>query len=166
MRQALSQAGLQASEIDYINLHGTGTPDNDRAEARAVHALLGNTILPPVSSLKGSLGHTLGAAGAVNAAISVLCIRHGIIPANTGCREPDPALQLVPVCAPLSVTLALAATVIPPFVVSVPSRTFPEPLKVVRPVRVRPVPLTVPLFTVVVLLTRSGLRHCPLSWRR
>ena len=101
MRQALSQAGLQASEIDYINLHGTGTPDNDRAEARAVHALLGNTILPPVSSLKGSLGHTLGAAGAVNAAISVLCIRHGIIPANTGCREPDPALQLVPVCAPL-----------------------------------------------------------------
>lgn len=101
MRSALSDAGYHASEIDYINLHGTGTPDNDRAEARAVHTLFGKSILPPMSSLKGALGHTLGAAGAVNAAISVMCISHGIIPANTGCREPDPALQLVPVCAPL-----------------------------------------------------------------
>ena len=101
MRQALSAAGLQASEIEYINLHGTGTPDNDLAEARAVQALFGQSPLPPVSSLKGALGHTLGAAGAVNAAVSVLCISHGIIPANTGCREPDPALHLTPVAAPL-----------------------------------------------------------------
>ena len=57
--------------------------------------------LPPVSSFKGAVGHTLGAAGAINAAVSVLCISHGIMPANTGCREPDPALQLMPVAAPL-----------------------------------------------------------------
>jgi 3-oxoacyl-(acyl-carrier-protein) synthase len=101
MRQALSSAGVQASDVEYVNLHGTGTPDNDLAEARAVQVLFGQSTLPPVSSLKGSLGHTLGAAGAVNAAVSVLCISHGIIPANTGCREPDPALHVIPVAAPL-----------------------------------------------------------------
>ena len=101
MRQALSEAGLKASQIEYINLHGTGTPDNDLAEARAVQALFGQSALPPVSSLKGALGHTLGAAGAINAAVSVLCISLGIIPANTGCREPDPALHIMPVAAPL-----------------------------------------------------------------
>jgi 3-oxoacyl-[acyl-carrier-protein] synthase-1/3-oxoacyl-[acyl-carrier-protein] synthase II len=101
MRQALSEAGLQAAEIEYVNLHGTGTPDNDLAEARAVQALFGQSSLPPVSSVKGAIGHTLGAAGAVNAAVSVLCIHNGIIPATTGCLEPDPALLLRPVAAPL-----------------------------------------------------------------
>jgi 3-oxoacyl-[acyl-carrier-protein] synthase-1/3-oxoacyl-[acyl-carrier-protein] synthase II len=101
MRRALSDAGQHASKIDYINLHGTGTPDNDRAESRAVHSLFGKSNVPPVSSLKGALGHTLGAAGAINAAISVMCISHGIIPANTGCREPDAELQLAPVSVPL-----------------------------------------------------------------
>jgi 3-oxoacyl-[acyl-carrier-protein] synthase-1/3-oxoacyl-[acyl-carrier-protein] synthase II len=108
MRQALSAAGLQASGIDYVNLHGTGTPDNDLAEARAVQALFDNAAIPPASSLKGALGHTLGAAGAVNAAVSVLCISHGIIPANTGCREPDPAVLLRPAASPQRRPVAVA----------------------------------------------------------
>ena len=100
MRLAVADAGCAATDIDYINLHGTGTPDNDAAEAKALHAVFDDMPLPPVSSIKGAAGHTLAAAGAVNAAISVLCIAHGIIPANTGCRQPDPGLQLMPVDAP------------------------------------------------------------------
>ena len=102
MREALAGAGCAASDIDYINLHGTGTPDNDAAEARALQALFRTMPLPPVSSIKGAVGHTLGAAGAINAAISVLSIVHGILPANTGCCLPDPALQLIPLSSPLS----------------------------------------------------------------
>ena len=101
MRKALAGAGCAAADIDYINLHGTGTPDNDGAEARALQALFRTLPLPAASSIKGAVGHTLGAAGAINAAISVLSIAHGIIPANTGCRQPDPALHLTPVAAPL-----------------------------------------------------------------
>jgi len=100
MREALEQAGCAASDIEYINLHGTGTPDNDAAEARALQALFSPAPLPAASSVKGALGHTLGAAGAINAAISVLCIAHGLLPANTGCREPDSGLQLIPLSAP------------------------------------------------------------------
>ncbi len=101
MREALAGAGCAASDIDYINLHGTGTLDNDAAEARALQALFRTMPLPPASSIKGAVGHTLGAAGAINAAISVLSIVHGILPANTGCCLPDPALQLIPVSSPL-----------------------------------------------------------------
>ena len=100
MRQALADAGCAASDIDYINLHGTGTPDNDKAEARALQALFSALPLPAASSVKGALGHTLGAAGAINAAVSVLCIVHGLLPANTGCRVPDPGLQLIPLSSP------------------------------------------------------------------
>jgi 3-oxoacyl-[acyl-carrier-protein] synthase-1/3-oxoacyl-[acyl-carrier-protein] synthase II len=100
MRQALAGAGCAASDIDYINLHGTGTPDNDAAEARALQALFRTLPLPAASSIKGAAGHTLGAAGAINAAISVLSIAHGILPANTGCRQPDPGLQLIPLSSP------------------------------------------------------------------
>jgi 3-oxoacyl-(acyl-carrier-protein) synthase len=101
MHEALANAGCAVSDIDYINLHGTGTPDNDAAEARALQALFRTVPLPAVSSIKGAVGHTLGAAGAINAAISVLSIAHGILPANTGCRIPDPALLLIPVSTPL-----------------------------------------------------------------
>jgi 3-oxoacyl-(acyl-carrier-protein) synthase len=97
MEEALTDAGITAKEIDYIHLHGTGTADNDRAEASAIHNLFGDQPLPFVSSLKGAHGHALAAAGAMGAVVSVLCLRHGLIPANVGFMEPDPLLNLVPV---------------------------------------------------------------------
>lgn len=94
MRAALADAGMTPAALDYINLHGTGTPDNDLAEARAVRALCGDP--PPVSSVKGLFGHTLGASGAIEAVVSALGIHRGFIPGNCGCRIPDPALGLLP----------------------------------------------------------------------
>jgi 3-oxoacyl-[acyl-carrier-protein] synthase-1 len=95
MRAALETAGLRPSDIDYINLHGTGTPANDQAEDRAVTALFGREV--PVSGTKGWTGHTLGAAGAVEAVLSLLCIEHGLLPGTLNTETPDPALgaQLV-----------------------------------------------------------------------
>jgi 3-oxoacyl-[acyl-carrier-protein] synthase I len=80
MLQALDTAGLSAADIDYINLHGTGTPSNDNAEARAVATVLGSEV--PASSTKGATGHTLGAAGALEAVICGLALRHGFMPAG------------------------------------------------------------------------------------
>jgi 3-oxoacyl-[acyl-carrier-protein] synthase-1/3-oxoacyl-[acyl-carrier-protein] synthase II len=99
MIAALGDAGLAGSEIDYINLHGTGTPDNDLAEARAVKRLLGDSPVL-VSSVKGSVGHPLAAAGAIEAVIAVIAIRENLVPANTGCSLPDPELKLTPVITP------------------------------------------------------------------
>jgi len=93
MQQALQSAGLAANEIDYINLHGTATPSNDAAEAKAVVAVFGNDT-PPCSSSKGATGHTLGAAGAVEAVISALALRHGFIPGGLNTSHVDPLLNL------------------------------------------------------------------------
>ncbi|HZT56172.1 MAG TPA: beta-ketoacyl-[acyl-carrier-protein] synthase family protein [Burkholderiaceae bacterium] len=92
MRAALADAGLQPADIDYINLHGTATPSNDAAEDAAVDAVFGQAT--PCSSTKGATGHTLGAAGAVEAAIALLAMRHGLMPAGLNLRQPDPALHL------------------------------------------------------------------------
>jgi 3-oxoacyl-[acyl-carrier-protein] synthase-1 len=91
MRTALERAGLQAGDIDYVNLHGTGTKSNDSSEDRAILALFGERV--PVNSTKGMTGHTLGAAGAVEAVVSALSIEEGLIPASPGTREIDPALH-------------------------------------------------------------------------
>jgi 3-oxoacyl-(acyl-carrier-protein) synthase len=99
MRAALTDAGVSPHDIDYINLHGTGTPDNDRSEALAIRALFGETT-PPLSSIKGATGHSLGAAGAIEAVIATLVIERGLLPANTGCNTPDPALGLTPIRHP------------------------------------------------------------------
>jgi 3-oxoacyl-[acyl-carrier-protein] synthase-1/3-oxoacyl-[acyl-carrier-protein] synthase II len=96
MVDALADAGLTAGEIDYIHLHGTGTADNDLAEGRAIHALLGSQPPPPLSSLKGAYGHALAAAGAMGAVMSVLGLWTGFVPANTGLRSPDPQMNLMP----------------------------------------------------------------------
>lgn len=101
MRRAIEDAGITPAEIDYINLHGTGTLDNDLSEARAVAALFGEHV-PLLSSVKGATGHSLAAAGAIEAVICSLAVRDGLIPANTGCAEPDPALNLRPVMAPMT----------------------------------------------------------------
>jgi 3-oxoacyl-[acyl-carrier-protein] synthase-1 len=91
MQQALDAAGALPAAVDYINLHGTATPVNDLAEDRAVSALFGNSV--PCSSTKGWSGHTLGAAGMVEAAIAMLCIEHGLIPHSLNMQARDPQLR-------------------------------------------------------------------------
>jgi 3-oxoacyl-[acyl-carrier-protein] synthase-1 len=92
MRAALADAGLAPSDIDYINLHGTATPSNDAAEDAAVRAVFGTAT--PCSSTKGATGHTLGAAGGVEAAIALLAMRHGLMPGGLNVQQRDPALHL------------------------------------------------------------------------
>ncbi len=91
MRAALDQAGLQPSQVDYINLHGTATPSNDAAEDLAVRSVFGTSL--PCSSTKGATGHTLGAAGAIEAALCLLALQRGLMPGVLNLRTPDPALQ-------------------------------------------------------------------------
>jgi 3-oxoacyl-[acyl-carrier-protein] synthase-1 len=90
MQEALAAASLDPAEIDYINLHGTGTPSNDRSESQAVTSVFGATT--PCSSTKGATGHTLGAAGALEAVISALAIRNGIMPGGVHSTHIDPTL--------------------------------------------------------------------------
>jgi 3-oxoacyl-[acyl-carrier-protein] synthase-1 len=92
MLAALADAGLGPTDIDYINFHGTGTPGNDAAEARAVAATLGARV--PGSSTKGATGHTLGAAGALEAVICTLALRHSLMPAGVNTTQVDPALEV------------------------------------------------------------------------
>ncbi|MFO7560779.1 MAG: beta-ketoacyl synthase N-terminal-like domain-containing protein [Desulfobacterales bacterium] len=101
MTKALEDAAVSKHNIDYVNLHGTGTIDNDLSESRAIHALFGDKK-PLISSVKGAIGHPLAAAGAIEAAISAICISENIVPANSGCENPDPALNLCPVKKPLN----------------------------------------------------------------
>ncbi len=92
MAAALDSAGLAPADIDYINLHGTATPSNDAAEGKAVAALFGEGIA--CSSTKGATGHTLGAAGAVEAVICALALTHGLLPGSPHTVTPDPAIPL------------------------------------------------------------------------
>ena len=99
MQAALLDAGVSVPDIDYINLHGTGTLDNDISEARAVNALFSRKK-PLLSSVKGACGHSLAAAGAIEAVISAISISSGVVPATVGCCHPDPELELDPVMQP------------------------------------------------------------------
>ncbi|MEK6664792.1 MAG: beta-ketoacyl-[acyl-carrier-protein] synthase family protein [Pseudomonadota bacterium] len=92
MQDALKMAGLKPSEIDYINLHGTATQSNDAAEGKAVAAVFGSGI--PCSSTKGATGHTLGAAGGVEAVICALVLQHGLLPAGLNTQHLDPTIGL------------------------------------------------------------------------
>ncbi len=92
MQDALRMAGLQPADIGYINLHGTATPTNDAAEGKAVNAVFGRHT--PCSSTKGATGHTLGAAGGLEAVICALALRHQFLPAGINTRELDPALHV------------------------------------------------------------------------
>lgn len=87
MEKALAAAGLRPADIDYVNLHGTATRVGDAAEDKAVSALFGQTT--PCNSTKGFTGHTLGAAGIVEAALSALALLHGHIPASPTTRKLD-----------------------------------------------------------------------------
>lgn len=90
MQAALRAAALDPDDIDYINLHGTATPSNDRSESRAVTSVFGPTT--PCSSTKGATGHTLGAAGALEAVISAIALRHGLMPGGVHTNDIDPTL--------------------------------------------------------------------------
>lgn len=99
MQGALTDAGLSPNDIDYLSLHGTGTRENDLAESKAVRRLF--STLPPLSSIKGASGHTLAAAGAIEAVVSLIAVSRGLMPANTGLQTADPALGLDPLRHPL-----------------------------------------------------------------
>jgi len=95
MRRALADAGVPASSIDYVNAHGTGTRLNDAMESKALAEVLGARLGEvPVSSSKGQLGHTLGAAGAIEAVVTVLAIHGGFVPPTAGLVDPDPECPL------------------------------------------------------------------------
>jgi 3-oxoacyl-[acyl-carrier-protein] synthase-1 len=91
MERALDRAAMKPIDIDYINLHGTGTPANDLAEDRAVWKTFGERT--PCSSTKGRTGHTLGAAGIMEAIVAALCLQHGFIPGTLHTKQIDPQLQ-------------------------------------------------------------------------
>ncbi|MEO8805704.1 MAG: beta-ketoacyl-[acyl-carrier-protein] synthase family protein [Burkholderiaceae bacterium] len=92
MHMALADASLTPADIDYINLHGTATPSNDSAEDRAVGQVFGNNTA--CSSTKGATGHTLGAAGGVEAVIALLALQHGFMPGGLNVQTLDPSLHV------------------------------------------------------------------------
>jgi 3-oxoacyl-[acyl-carrier-protein] synthase II len=92
LRAALADAGLRPEDVDHVNAHGTSTPLNDAAEARAVRQVLGCDAA--VTSTKGVVGHTLGAAGAIEAAFTVLAIRDGLVPPTANLDSQDPEVEL------------------------------------------------------------------------
>ncbi len=96
MQMALADAGVEPSEVDYINAHGTSTPLGDASETRVIKVALGedNARKTPISSTKGSTGHCLGAAGAVEAIFSTLAITEGILPPTINYEVPDPECDL------------------------------------------------------------------------
>lgn len=95
MEQALAESGLEASDVDYVSAHGTGTPTNDRLETIAFHRVFGDQARRvPVSSIKSMLGHTMGAASAIEAAVCSLAVFEGRIPPTINFEQPDPDCDL------------------------------------------------------------------------
>ena len=93
--RSLADAGMSPEAIDYINAHGTSTPENDKMEYLALSAALGDHLQQtPISSNKSMIGHTLSAAGAIEAAISLLTISNGVIPPTINCNEQDPNILM------------------------------------------------------------------------
>ncbi|BDG70572.1 beta-ketoacyl-ACP synthase [Roseomonas fluvialis] len=89
MRAALDSAGLAPHDIGYVNMHGTGTRANDAMEDRAITRIFGDTV--PCSSTKGWTGHTLGASGALEAAVAAIAVEDGLVPGCLGVDRPDPS---------------------------------------------------------------------------
>jgi len=95
MKNAIDAAGLTIDDIDYINLHGTGTPNNDLSEGRALESLFGGNP-PKFSSTKPFTGHTLGASGGIEAVLSILALQHQLIFPNLNFKTPMKELKIVP----------------------------------------------------------------------
>lgn len=108
LRTALARAGLAAADLAFVNAHGTATPDNDRMEALAYREELPGT---PVWAVKGSTGHTLGAAGGLEAVLTVRALQHGLLPKSHGFAEADPALDMQPTTATAMINGRAAASV-------------------------------------------------------
>ena len=89
MQKALKMAGLRPEDIDYVNAHGTGTPNNDASESAALKRVFGDAM-PPVSSTKAFTGHTTSASGSIEAVFCLLALRHGFIPAQLNWTAADP----------------------------------------------------------------------------
>ena len=96
MKKALEMSGLEPSQVDYINAHGTGTDNNDLSEGIAIERLFGEKI-PMVSSTKPITGHTTSAAGSTEAILSILCLKHNMILPNLNFEEQMPELHFSPV---------------------------------------------------------------------
>ena len=95
MRAALARAGVEPERVGYLNAHGTSTPLGDAAETRAIRAVFGaHADRLAVSSTKSMMGHTFGAAGAIEAILCVLALRDGVLPPTINYREPDPECDL------------------------------------------------------------------------
>src|SRR3970282_747874 len=95
MARALKESGIRIEEVDYISAHGTGTPTNDRAESIAVRSLFGARAgQVPISSIKSMVGHTMGAASAIEAAACALALDTAWIPPTINYEEPDPECDL------------------------------------------------------------------------
>src|ERR1700716_2343888 len=92
MRSAVESAKISLGEIDYINAHGTATIFNDAAEGKAIAELFGKDV--PVSSTKSMMGHSLGAAGAIEAVFCILALQHQFLPANINFQAPDEDVDL------------------------------------------------------------------------
>jgi 3-oxoacyl-[acyl-carrier-protein] synthase II len=93
MLEAIADAGMAVSDVDYVNAHGTSTPPNDRVETLALKRVFTDRV-PPVSSTKSMTGHTLGAAGALESVISVLTLRNGVLPPTVNLDDPDDGCDL------------------------------------------------------------------------
>jgi 3-oxoacyl-(acyl-carrier-protein) synthase len=92
-RTAMAEAEVTADDIDFVSAHGTATPLNDRIEASVLRRVLGSRAIP-VNSIKGALGHTMGAAATLEAIMVLLASRHGAVPRTLGLEDPDPACDL------------------------------------------------------------------------
>ena len=95
MTEAIAKSEILPEEIDYINVHGTGTPSNDLSEGLAIQRIFGDKI-PPFSSVKAFIGHTLGASEGIEAVYSVLSVYHGFIYPNLNFKEPIEENMLMP----------------------------------------------------------------------
>lgn len=103
MQQALDEAGFEPSDLGHLNAHGTSTPINDRTESIALHTLCGDAASDiPVTSIKGSIGHSLGAAGALEAIITTFSVMRDTVPPTTGFAEADPECAVRVVSEPLT----------------------------------------------------------------
>jgi 3-oxoacyl-[acyl-carrier-protein] synthase II len=95
MRNALDRAGIAPADVDYINAHGTSTPLGDLAETKAIKEVFGDHAYElAVSSTKSVMGHTFGAAGAIEAIMCALAVHNGVIPPTINYENPDPACDL------------------------------------------------------------------------
>jgi 3-oxoacyl-[acyl-carrier-protein] synthase II len=95
MAVALTSAAVSVEDVDYISAHGTGTPTNDRLETIAIKQVFGNHAhRVPISSIKSMLGHTMGAASAIEAAACIMAITDGCIPPTINLLDPDPECDL------------------------------------------------------------------------